>query len=620
MAALIKIGEKIMKELGKIFRKSEKKKQLQLLIAYTANVILITLFLMLSAIIDNIAYEQGSIILFSVILVSGITILFFQWVMGEMFRALYESRRTFNISFRLAGMPKYKLYKLYLTELFIMQIKAIPLGVLFSFLLYTAIAFVMQLPQSELNIKIIAMSIVIHLSVILLSALISLKKANKFSAIELLRGKQENTSCYKLTVWDYIKAAAGMMLLLSGKYLRQESLVIAKISALFAIILFQNVLFVALNTMLEWIGRLCGFGKLMLAQSINRYSYKRTKAVISMMIFGLVMTIGLQAAYLSIRAAVAQSGENNIHYKNAIILNEPVPLETVEKERNLGLLKFFASSALFPRMYIQGINDTFLEKYETIELEDTLSGISAEELRKKAEDENWNGILLPQGQVSKEEIGKPIIVSVNGQELEFVIEGGYYSNNYSELRCLVGNSYLEKETGMEGAANIIFSFDNIYDGQYAGSPVSIQSKDDLVKNSAEKVIKGTELIELSVGIIYLSSLVMLISYVCILSREKRLDYVKLRASGLPERQTMFVFFLHFGIMIIFSLIIALPCVGILASAIGDITYHLGRINYPITYILAEMLFLLLLPVAVFMAVMQKVEKNVYLELRSIAME
>lgn len=620
-----------MKELGRLLRKSEVKKRLRLLAAYICNLVLITLFLMISMTMDNVTneklnpnqYQQIVVILYSIIGVSIITIFFFQWIISQMFGALYESRRSFNISLRLIGMSKYKLYRLYFAEMFVMQAEAVPAGVALSFLLYKTVAYLIQLPQPDLKTGIVLLAVMIHIIVVLVSVSASLHKANKIPVIEMLRGKQERADSYKLRFWDYMKAALGIMLLCANEYLRREFYELSRLTFILAVILFQNVGYVVLNNILEKIGNLFGFGNLVFVQALNRHTYKRTKTIVSMMIFGVMMTVGLQAAYMSARRAVTDMGEKNIHYKNSIVLDRAVPLEEVWPGENLGLLKFFANSAAFPRIYLQGVNAEFLEKYETIDLKDTLSGISADALIRYSEDEDWNGIIFPQGQISEADVGRTFTASVGGVELEFVIEGGYYSNNYTELRCLVGNAYLQKKMGTGNTANIVFSLEDVDYGQYADSSAFIQSKEELVKDSAGKVIKSTELIELAVCIIFVSSLVMLLSYVYLLGREKELDYIRLRAAGMSCGQAISIFALHFGVMGIYAVMAALPCAGELAYAINDLTlgsYYLGGITYPYVHVTAETLSLLLLPVAVFVIFMRNAEKNMYTKLRGMAVE
>lgn len=621
-----------MKELERLFRQSEKAKQLRMLIAYLLNIIIISMFLMISTSIDNVVnevldpnqYEQVIAILFSIISISGITIFFFQWVICALFEALYESRRAFNINIRLAGLPKYKLYKLYFAELFTMQLKAVPLGLILSVLLYSMIAMAMNLPKTLLNVKSILLAISLHFLTILFSVTLSLHKANRFSPIELWRGKNRNHNCYQIRVWDWIKAGMGIAILFIASYLNQFFHGLEKILVLVTVILCQNVLFIIVSKALEKVGDLCGIGKLVLSQIINIYSYKRTKVLINMITFSVVMTVGLQAAYLSSRIAAARVSESNIRYSAMITMKEPLLIAPEGKHGYLPLLKFNASSNIFPNIYIQGVNDAFLEKYEIIALNDELAGISTEELKRKIEDENWNGILLPQGQISGKDIGKSFIASINGREIKFVIEGGYFSNNYSELRCLVGNAFLENATGVEGMANTVFVIGNEEIPDLGSNVASVQSKEELVKAGSDKVIRGTELIELAAGIIFLCSLVMLINYAYILSKEKQQDYVKLRAAGVPRNQVLLVFILHFGGMIVFSLLVALPCSGILASAAcGEMLapyYFQDGITYPATVILMELLLLITSPVMMFIASMRKVEKNVYLDLRSMTRE
>lgn len=621
-----------MKELSLVFFHSEREKQYRILIAHICNITLITLFLMVSTSIDNVVsekmdsngYQQIIAILGSVISVSVITIFFFQWVIAELFAALYESRRYFNIQMRLTGVSKYKLYKLYFAELLLVQLKAIPLGSIFAFCVYAIIASAIDLPYHILNMESMLLAITLHLLTVFFTTTISLVRKNRFSAIELWRGKKENGKYYRIAILEWIKALAGMLLLIAVQYLEQKTPGLGKLLILIVIILLKDICFILFTNIIKKIITWWGWGSGILAQSLNRYNYHRIRALMNMMIFGIVMTAGLQATYLSIRTAVGLAGERNIHYDQVITLQKPVSFEKMKSEKSLGLLNFSTSSDSFSEIHIQGINEEFLEKYETIDLNDALVGISGDELKRKIDDKDWNGIIFPQSYVSDGDIGKLYHIFVNGQDIEFEIEGGYYTNDYSKFRCLVGNAFLEKVIDMDGRANIIFMLKSENNYPYIENYALKESKEQIIESSVSKVLKSTELIELAVAIIFLCSLLMLINYSYILSKEKRMDYVKLRAIGLSPGQICMIFVTHFGEIIAFSFLVALPGIGIFANAACKLTlssyYFTDGIKYPGSIIFWEIGLLISLPVLVFIACMIKVEKYVYLELRSMTSE
>jgi hypothetical protein len=598
------------------------------------NIIVIFIFLMISTSLNNSIinaslssrdYEQSMAIIFLMISICIIVILFFQWVIRMLFHSLYDGRSTFHINIRLAGISKRMLYRIYLAEMFRMQVIAIPAGLVFGEVLYLMIARQLGFPDGHLTLASLIGAAAIHFFVVLFSVTRTFQKANILSPIEWLRADTWVDSKSRLSIG---KTTVGVVILLFVFFVsraKMDPLFIQSIQLLLIVAYFflQEFLFYVFNYVEILAGKLSGSGIFRLSQALSESSYKRTKTLAKMIVFSVMLTIGLQSLYLSTRQAAGRVSKETVHYESLALFDEPFQLtEEQLKSDDLYMLKFLAGSTTAGNIWAQGINSEFLKQpYETIHLNDTLSGFGIEELLSRIDDKDWNGVIFPENLITREDIGRTFTASINGVSINFEIVAGCYLNHFNEVSCLVSNAFLEAVLGLKGYANIAFSLTGFETSAFSSHAV-IQSKEELERASYDEVVKSTELIELAANLTFVCALIMLLNYVFFISSEKKADYIKLCAMGLTGGTANGIFIVHFLQTVIFALIIGIPLAGVLSTVACAILmspyYYPEGITYPIPVVVTETVLLLTLPVLIFIGCIRATHTQIVGFLRNMA--
>lgn len=133
-----------MEQIARKILKLKCREKIFLYFSYLANIIVISILLMIATGIKNITNEtlnsndlkQIESILSSVILVSILAVGFFQWIISMQFRALFMSRQQFNNNIRLMGAPESFLLKVYIREMISMQPPVLICGIVSAEAIY----------------------------------------------------------------------------------------------------------------------------------------------------------------------------------------------------------------------------------------------------------------------------------------------------------------------------------------------------------------------------------------------------------------------------------------------------------------------------------------------------
>ena len=180
-----------MEQIARKILKLKCREKFFLYFSYLANIIVISILLMIATGIKNITNEtlnsndlkQIESILSSVILVSILAVAFFQWIISMQFRALFMSRQQFNNNIRLMGAPESFLLKVYIREMISMQPPVLICGIVSAEAIYYILSGIFGGGQRYIGLPQIIVSVFVHITVISLSVALTYFKMIKRSVV-----------------------------------------------------------------------------------------------------------------------------------------------------------------------------------------------------------------------------------------------------------------------------------------------------------------------------------------------------------------------------------------------------------------------------------------------------
>jgi hypothetical protein len=489
---------------------SGKKEKVYLRISYIINITFIGVMLMFGFGMSNTTNltlhdaEQAEIILSSMIIVSIIVIIFFQWLTGMQFVSLFESRKVFNQNIRLLGLSSGKLTLLYFLEMLKMQLIAIPAGFCCAEIIYVCYAGVSGAAEHVIPVLVLFEAAGIHLAILCVMTFMVGTKCAGTNIVELLRGKKIFQRRRKgLKSIRLLEFLAGKI---SAKYRRYKFWIMLKISN----------------------------------------AQRKNIRIIRFLVLGSVVLIcGLYGLYTTVRTLAYQRTNEQIQYAGYVWLDEPV--ESISILDSYQTLSFKAWLSEDSRIRITGIDQNYVGTYENIELAYALNHETVSDWLEHLNEDDFDGIILDTEYIDESDLGETVTYEIDGKTVSFTVYGGYVSNNLAEFNGYVSPKYLEKQLGLDGYWNraYVLSAEAMNDvlSKTASAGIYDQAtKKELCEKSYEHAVQGTGEIELVCWMITICA--MLASATCIyMIREKNESIVSRFISiGMEKRQiqTMYV--------------------------------------------------------------------------------
>lgn len=582
-----------MNKVANLLYKGTNRNKNILLWSYVLNAVVVNIFFMLALGVENLVndtlskndLEQIQAILASVIFISIMSIIFFQWIIAMQFRGLFNSRNTFNNNVSMMGLSNGSLMRIYIIEMFQMQIIAIPLGIIISEVAFYVLGNFLDLNYKFITLDKIVLAMLLHIIVILISIIIEFRKIFKSNIINRIRGKKKKQEMLQMTKKKKVGMFFSIIIFILTIYMKKTAqntqisafwnigFSVAVISSLDAIIYYINqvILVVAKGYQKKY---------LILAESIWFGYYKKFKVVSLMIIYSISIFLGLRFMYTTVRQVGSDVVEKNIKYSH-VILYDNCCVERESNEFCFYGLQFKTRSNTNANLYIKGISSEFVGKFENINLSTTNSKQSIDFTMFNSE--TWNGILMPDYYISSADIGKELTLNINDREVKFTIIGSYNTNNFSELTCFVSEKYLETQLGLNGMYNIKYNLNDTEEN--ISSDMSVITKDDIKLASYNKAVGGTTLLEIISIFIIICTIVSMINYFIITSDDNLFDVARFRGLGMGRKEIRKIYAYQAVIPVIISLIIALPSAYIFESVgcymmlpsdyYGKLTFEMG---------------------------------------------
>lgn len=558
-----------MNQIVKSIVKEKGKEKKFLYYSYTANVLVICILVMIATGISNITndslskndLQQVKSIFSSVILVSALAILFFQWVISMQFKALFDSRKQFNNNIRLMGVSDRKLFNVYIRELLYMQPICVVVGAVFAEVLYYVLTGALNVEPRFIFLPQIILSILIHIFVVSLCVYLTYKKKVKINIINVIRNMDNQNSSFKFGIWKKIELFIGIIILIAsiiicllGKNEDERSW--GYFGIVIAFFLVLDLFLIMMYRAMVAIGRKMKVRSILLPGFISLGYLKKNKVICNLIMFSTMLFLGLQMLFLNVRMCGADVVENNIHYKQTVWYQDSTTEKPVE-DCYAGLkYKINKDNTI---LYISGVDSEFIDNYETIKF-DNKKFEQADNLTQNLNSPTWDGIVMPNYYLGAKDIGKKVSFDINGKTVKFTIQGGYYNNNMAHITCLVSKSYLSEQLGLNNEANMFYSKSEEPIMKDNSSDVVTMSFDDLKQESYDKAVSGTSLVEMVSIVIIICAVLALINYIMISSKSSTVDIARLRGIGLEKSHIRGIYIMQSLLPVIVSV-----AVGILLS-------------------------------------------------------
>lgn len=566
-----------MNKITRLLIKIKTREKKFLYFSYIANVIVISVLFMIATGINNITNEslsendlqQVKAILSSVIFVSAIAIIFFQWIISMQFRALFDSRKQFNNNMRLMGIRNKTLLQIYMKEMFYMQIFLVPIGIVLAEVLYYMISYIMQINNKFIGVFQIVFSVILHLVVISLCILFTYKKMVRKNIIDELRKNSDRNSISGFSLRKKISLCIGMILTIISTVIaffgnNSDLKSWGEFGCIIGFFMIYDLVILIINKAVLAVAKKNGKYYLLMSEHISFGYFKKVKVVCILIMFSSVLFLGMQMLYRNVRACGSDVVEHNVHYEQTVWYDELHSDKKDLKEAFYGLkYKVERKGSIW---YITGIDSEFMDHYETLTLSEPFNNVST--IEEDINDENWDGIVLPNYYISDSDIGKKIDIDINGKTITFTIVGGCFSNNLAHTTCYVSKSYLQKQLSASNAYNIIYLKNKSeLDKAAVGATYITESFDEIRQESYEKAISGTSLVEMLSIIIIVCAMLSLMNYFALTAKANIIDISRLRGVGV-SRNNIFKIYTYVAISpVLISIVCSIP-LSILFAKIG----------------------------------------------------
>jgi ABC-type antimicrobial peptide transport system permease subunit len=531
---------------------------------------------------------------------------------------------------KLIGATNKLLIYIYIKEMLLMQIISIPLGYVISQIMINILTILYEQNFIQ-NWNIIATAIGLHLLTILVCVSITLFKLVKFNIIKELRNdiiKYGVTDLRHSHILKFFLSFFTMIVLnYFSKYINYNELqIIESVVGLFKL-LVNFILYVLMFDFIIILSNkiiICYNKKIMnsilIISVLNLLgNYKKIKPIIIMLIIGITVSAGLQSLYITVREDAYKSVINNVFYSDKIVYDNYL-YENMDIDSD-----FYTSISTYlydvekekDRLVI-GIDKEYTDLYENIESNIELTDNRINEMLNNP---SSNHIYVPEGYITKKDIGKKYIFKYDDKEIVFVIAGAYYNNNLGEFIFLVNNSYLQSQLEKDKMFNTIYlkspsdtliqdllkiDFDN----------TSHYTKIDQAVQSYDKAVSGTTLVVISSMIVFICALLMLASFFVITAKQNSIEIARLRGAGVSLKNIFKIYMYQILTITFSSLIFALPFISYFCNVGRHLVLHdryfLSNALIPYQFISILMVSIIITAVCSFLLSVNTSFKNEYI--------
>ena len=195
-------------KIGKLLKNSGKKERIQFWFASMVTVtatLLYTMFAFGLSDITNDSLSKNDVqqlqgVLSSVILISIIAVMFFQWILATQLQNLFNIRKHFTEALLLMGTPHKKIVKIYVSELVQVHVSATLIGCVIGSSIYIVVANVLQIEERYVPVQIYLICVLIGILLNSYTIGSNLYKLFRGNIVEKIRNGNDYIKTNKINV------------------------------------------------------------------------------------------------------------------------------------------------------------------------------------------------------------------------------------------------------------------------------------------------------------------------------------------------------------------------------------------------------------------------------------
>ncbi len=604
----------IMNSLLKQLYKNNKSQMVVFIIVSVINMVVVGVFSKIIGEIYTIKVEterisrdeQLTMYFYMLIAISVMIILFSLWILRIVIKTIFSTRKEFNIQLRLSGVTRKQLSYIYVKESIYYQIYAVPIAIVLMEILYTLLSNILDIQSKWIGFVNILGAFIIHIFIITLCLLATLKKIASFDPLEEMRSSYKTDTIKKLGTKDWVVGIIGLVMIIYGLGMGEDDGALA-VLPIVGVFLILDIIVIGIQHLLLKIGDLFCFKSLVLSQRIFMGYYKRTNPIISTLVVGVMLSAGLIGMFTTMRNIAKDTVEQNMFFNHLIIHSNVVEQRSEEEYRDL-------ISKLDPEAQIAyGINLEMMdmEGYEnTIYSIDSDYGKYGEKMAltdgsdpaAKLNDPTFSGIYLPNYFISDDDIGDKYVLQINDHKVEFIIAGRFVANGSRGRYGFVSKGYMQSQIGIdminalyihkanEKVIEVLNNDSNVI-GKY------VVTKQEIADNSYDNAINGVEIFEISAFMVILVSFLMLVHFYISVSHQNVFDITRFRAMGANvktlKRAYLFQMMNVITIATVIGTLLAITFIGMGVDMSLEFITVPVRTTFPITLMLFVYVLLLI---------------------------
>lgn len=531
-------------------RKTHLKSTIISILTSILNLVVIGIFLMLILELlevrrdtARISRDETMMTYFTALIVIAVMIMLFSlWIIRIVHLSLFQSRKDFNIQLRLAGIPSRELAAIYRKEAWQNQWIVVPVGLALAELLFHQISMRNGMEAEWISLPVLLAAVVLHLLALTVCLWITFRKIVRFDPVEELRSPFKTEEARRLTRKDAIRGILGVLLVLSGYVPGAEDNSLLQLLPLVGIFLLFDPILVGTQYLLKGIGRRSRNVPLHLGQSSFLGYYRKIDPILSTLIIGVMVSMGLNGMFETARVISRETVEQNVYFQY-LVVNEKVKAGMTEEAYRSKIQEIDPAAKAAYGINLEGkdeegiVNTIYAVDSEYTRMGEKFVLTDGTDPAMNLNSGTFNGIYLPDYFISDKDIGKPYSVTIGDNKLEFIIKGRFIANGSRGRYGFVSKAYVQQMMGQPDAINALYlsaGSDKLAESLKADPNVESQlflDKESIAAGSYKNAIKGTEIFEISSYAVILISLLMLLHFLFAASGQNVFDIGRLRALG-----------------------------------------------------------------------------------------
>jgi len=533
-------------------------------------------------------------------------ILFSLWILRIVIKTIFSTRKEFNIQLRLSGVTRKQLSYIYVKESIYYQFYAVPIALVLMEIIYTLLSDILDIQSKWIGFANIIGALILHIFIITLCMLVTLKKIASFDPLEEMRSPYKTDTIKKLETKDWAVGIVGFVLIICGLFMGKDNGMLAVLPIAGGFLLL-DIIEIGIQHLLLKIGELFGLKSLVLSQRIFMGYFKRTNPIISTLVVGVMLSAGLIGMFTTMRNIAKDTVEENMFFNHLIIHSSVIKQRSEEEYRDL-VFKLDPDAQI-----AYGIN---LEMVDSEGYENTIYSIDSDygkygekmvltdgsDPSVSLNDPTFSGIYLPNYFISDDDIGEKYVLQINNHKVEFTIAGRFVANGSRGRYGFVSKGYMQSQIDIDmiNALYIHKANDSVIEALNNDSNVTgnyVVTKQEIADNSYDNAINGVEIFEISAFLVILVSFLMLVHFYISVSNQNVFDITRFRAMGANvntlKRAYLFQMMNVITIATVIGILLAKTFIGMGVDMSLEFITVPVRTTFPITLMLFVYVLLLI---------------------------